>query len=121
MADFRKVLGPFGREVVKVGDVRITWGFIGILADYETAHWTLTYQAEHRNFYVRRSEQVSLRVRDESGLIHYRAAGLPIHLDMFIKSDNRIVASGTITNVLRSRLSPEDIALCARLSMKGTS
>ncbi len=120
MADFRKVLGPFGREIVKFGDVRITWGFIGILADYETAHWTLTYRVEHRNFLVHRSEPLSLRMLNDKGLISYREAGRPVHKDMFIKGDNRIIASGLITNVLRSRLSPEDIALCAQLSMRVT-
>lgn len=126
MADFRKVLGPFGREIVKSGDTRITWGFIGILADYETAHWTLTYSVEHRNFYVRRSEPMMIPTQHKMRMLLV-AGGInpnpqvPVHKDMFIKGDNRVIASGTITNVLRSRLSPEDAALCARLSMNGTS
>lgn len=117
MADFRKVMGPFGREIVKFGDVRITWGFIGILADYETAHWTLIYRAEDRAFSVFRTQPTSIHIAGKG----YHAAGPPVNRDMFIKGDNRIIASGTITNVLRTRLRPEDLALCAQLSMKGTS
>lgn len=121
MPDFRKVLGPFGRTVVTAGGVGVSWGFIGILADYETAHWTLTYRAEHRDFFVHRSDPTRLRVLTERGLIAYREAGRPVHKDMFIRGDNHIIASGTITNVLRARLRPEDLALCAQLSMRGTT
>ncbi len=121
MADFRKVMGPFGREIVTAGDIGIRWGFIGILANYETAHWTLIYRAEDRSFSVFRSQPQSMRVVDKSGTTHWKSAGPLVDKDMFIRGANAKVFSGTVTNVLRSRLPPEDIALCARISMKGAT
>lgn len=117
MTDFRKIMGPFGLEVTMTGPAEIRWGFIGILADWETAHWMLTYKVAERKFFVVRSKPQELRV-NMNGRPGYYSAGQPVDKDMFIKGNDKVIASGTITEVLRSRLRPEDIALCARLSMQ---
>lgn len=115
MAIVRRVFGPFHREIKDQGRVteELHWHFFGIRGDRTTAHWTLVFDPRKRSYRATNNPiNSSLIGRSLKALI---AQGIdPVvknesaHPDAFL--DESPVMEGTITSILKSKLSPQDIA-----------
>lgn len=132
MPIIRRVFGPFSPEITRgkkwnestrVADdvnVDMRWYFIGIRADKTTGHWTLVYNIETRKFQALNNKiSDSLIGRSRLGLV---AQGIApdvttedAHPDAWL--DDEPVMQGTITQILKSKLSAEHIARAMALTI----
>ena len=108
---------PFGFHEQHQGTQahELRWGFFGIRGDRTTSHWTLIFKVAGRKFVVGASQHGS-GWRSSAGMKEANKSlpeGYPVetvHPDAFL--DNRPVEAGRIVDILKKRLTPEDIARC---------
>lgn len=119
------ILGPFVTKTNEPepdrGDMLLQWGFIGTLADGEVVHWMLTYSAAKRTFSASRSPStVTWRATRKFALGAYLWQGPPEPpFEKAFKSiGTGVPMHGRIRDMLRSLLSPADIARATALSFK---
>lgn len=120
MAIIRKVFGPFHPENIHPGTQaeELRWHFIGIKDDKTTAHWTLVFDPRKRTYRVNNNTSSGgLIGRSRKALIAQKidpgVKGETAHPDAWL--DDSPVMEGTITSILKSKLSPEDIARATAL------
>lgn len=125
MPIIRKVYGPFGFEecnkaIPTAHDLR--WYFFGVCGDGEMSHWVLVYEVAKRKFRAANDGRDSPIVGR-----HHRGALIDqgispdyqpsIHPRMFIEGDDSLTQEGRVTDILKSKLSPEDIAKATAASI----
>lgn len=131
MPIIRRVFGPFNREytggsvspydgTVWIAHDEVRWYFNGIRDDKTTAHWVLVYDSKTRKFTAS-----NIKINDNligRSRLALRKLGIPsevkredVHPDAWL--DERPVLQGRITDILKSKLSPEDIALATALAI----
>ena len=123
MAIIRKVFGPFHPETVHPGSKieELRWHFIGIKVDKMTAHWTLVFDPRKRTYRVNNNANSGgLIGRSLKAVIKQKidpiVKGETAHPDAWL--DGSPVMEGTITNILKSKLPPEEIAKATALVIK---
>lgn len=120
MPIIRRVFGPFAPERVGGALPELRWYFFGIRGDRTTAHWVLVFECNARRFCARsipikdnligRSRRalstagISPEVQDET---HHPDAWL----------DGSTVMEGTITEILKSKLPPAEIAKATAMAV----
>lgn len=123
MAIIRRLFGPFAPETAhpNTAAAEVRWSFFGITGDHTTEHWTLVFKAEDRKFYVvnsRIGKGDSLSgpvIRAVTKTLPREYPTAPALPGAYL--DDRPVLQGRITDMLKSRLTPEDFAKCTRLAM----
>lgn len=120
MPIIRRVFGPFHPEHIHPGTQaeELRWHFIGIKDDKTTAHWTLTFDPRKRKYrVVNNISSGGLIGRSRKALIVEKIdpviKGETAHPDAWL--DDSPVMEGTIATILKSKLSPEDIARATAL------
>jgi hypothetical protein len=101
----RSLHGPFKRRHNGEGraDEAVTWHFFGVRDDQSMGFWHLNYSVLKRTFAAASAKQTS---------------GAPVtNPDLFIP-DAPMLYGPTLTAILKSRLSPEDLAFAAAASLK---
>ncbi len=90
---------------------RVTWWFSGMKEDGELCEWKLIYFADTRRFKCRRimSAVAAERARKLMGRDLFSIPSVA-------KGE---IEEGFVTDILKARLKPEDLARCTRLSMNG--
>lgn len=106
MARIRTVWGPRKTEE-SYG--RITWWFSGMKEDGELCEWKLVYFADTRRFKCRRV--MSTVAKDRAEKLSRRDL---FHIPSVANGE---VEEGFVADILRSRLKPEEVARCSRLSL----
>ncbi len=106
MARIKAVWGPRKTEE---GRVRITWWFSGMKEDGELCEWKLVYFADTRRFTCRRVMSMVAKQRAEK-LERKDLFQIP-------SASGDAIEEGFVTDILKKRLKPEELARCARLSM----
>lgn len=113
MAIIRKAYGPFKFETWKDHEGwKARWHFIGIRGDYTTAHWSLTFTAQNRKFLAnntRIGEVGGPAMRAVERHLPKKGRAEEAHPKAWLSDDDPVM-SGTVTDILRSKLKPEDIA-----------
>nr|CAD6606110.1 hypothetical protein RNT25_01787 [arsenite-oxidising bacterium NT-25] len=124
MPIIRKVFGPFHPEQTAPRSPSTTdlrWYFNGIRGDKTTAHWVLVFDPRKRKWSASNIPIGELDgKRNRSGLAQL---GIPrevknedVHPDAWL--DDSPVMEGTISSILKSKLSPEDIAKAMALALR---
>ena len=121
MPIIRKVFGPFHAEVGNPGTTieDLRWHFIGIRDDKTTVHWTLAFDPKNRKYRVNNNTTGdNLPKRSRNALL---AEGINPIVDETARPDawlgDEPVMSGKISDILKSKLSPADIARATALTI----
>ena len=129
MPIIRRVFGPFHPEIVqeeKLDGLRMIryqamrWYFNGIRGDKTTAHWSLTFDPNARIFSatnIRISDRMIGRSRTAliSAGIKPEVTSEDAHPDAWL--DDSPVMEGRISDILKSKLTSEDIAKATALAI----
>lgn len=107
MAIIRKVFGPT-RMAADTGKLR--WLFSGVKEDGTEGHWVLTYTAHNRRFYAGpvRTYDLKQKARALMGV-----GALKLNAD----EPDEGPFQGKITDILKSKLRPEDIAKATAMAI----
>ncbi|MGD9915728.1 MAG: hypothetical protein AB7S80_16750, partial [Rhizobiaceae bacterium] len=90
----------------------LEWSFFGIREDNRMGHWTLRYQPEKRKFITMMSGCGDQSERNT----RFNVGGPVEHPDAFVP-DKPMVYGRTLTDIMKARLSADDIGSCAALSL----
>lgn len=122
MAIIRKVFGPFHPEVAHAGSSieEMHWHFFGIRGDRSMAHWTLVFDPRKRMYRVNNNSITNNLIGRSRKALHDEKVSSVlsdtlVHPNAWL--DDSPVMSGTITSILKSKLSPEDIAQATALAI----
>ncbi|MCO5730108.1 hypothetical protein [Rhizobium sp. SSA_523] len=122
MPIIRRVFGPFHLVEKNGAEPEIRWHFNGIRGDKTTAHWVLIFNARERRFKasnIKISDSLMGRSRKAlaSLAIPAEVTSEDAHPDAWL--DERPVMEGTVTDILKAKLSPADIAKATALAIRG--
>jgi hypothetical protein len=121
MAIIRRVFGPFHpEEHLDRQDPELRWSFNGIRGDKTMAHWVLVFLPKKRKWTASNiSIKDTLVGRSRIGLdkqgISPDVKEEAAHPDAWL--DDRPVMEGTVTDILKKHLRPDDIARATALSI----
>lgn len=98
----------------------LRWFFFGIRGDGGMANWVLTYNVTNRTFNASNTGSIQLVGRSRKAAFDATGsadAGPVTDPFMFIKGDDTLTQEGKVTDILRNRLKPEDIAKATAASI----
>lgn len=121
MPIIRKVFGPFsGETFLDAGKHKARWYFIGIRDDYATAHWVLIFDPSTRQF---RASSIPVGEGLGGRVMRKVEASLPkagrdesANPKMWLNGDEPVM-EGKVSDILKSKLKPEDIAKATALAI----
>lgn len=123
MPIIRRVFGPFHPEQTNPGmpgSTDLRWHFNGIRGDKTMAHWVLIFDPRKRKWHTSNipiKDNLVGRSRIALGRlgISSEVKNEDAHPDAWL--DDSPVMEGTVTEILKSKLSPEDIAKATALAI----
>lgn len=119
----RALYGPFGREsnetwsvgrTHKFAATQVDWHFFGIREDDSVGRWTVRFKIKERKwvaFAAPINEEIKV------GGVWQKAQLDPAYKDAFVP-DKPMVYGRTYLDILKPRLSKEDIAFASRLAIE---